>query len=140
MLEYPHPEIVNNGMDIVRTNYWSIVHPLECDLYLSWNEGAWRLLFPDPQIVECVAPVAPGSVDVLRKYEPGDEMTDVTLYFTDRLGGKFGALDVFDYRIDHPMSDGEYTLIGYIPRAPFDVADQGVVEVFRVPVRIDMQS
>lgn len=39
--------IVNNGQDIVETNYWDSPHAQNGYFYLAWNAGAGRLLVPD---------------------------------------------------------------------------------------------
>ena len=42
-------EIVNNGPEIVSTNYWDHEYCQKGYFYLTWNAGAGRLLIPEVQ-------------------------------------------------------------------------------------------
>jgi hypothetical protein len=69
--------IENDGQDIRETNYWQSEHARRGYVYLSWNDGAARLLVPQALEVELAEMRAAISVIVSRGHMNGRDALEL---------------------------------------------------------------
>jgi len=113
--------IVNNGPEIMSTDYWHTGHAAKGYFYMSINAGCFRLLVPAPQIAAIDEMKTAREVIVSRGAWPEQGKHDaLEILFEDDTGNPYVLHFTID-QVDRMPTDADRDRPGHPPRWKFAV-------------------